>query len=152
MRAHAFVTLAVPAACAALMAGCGATARSAPQLAARLPPASFPYLGIRCRIANWARCDRVGVGVHLARPALRVTVRVDGHLLALSPPSDPGSDLWEGVLLGLGPHRGPLAVRALRGYWYGEPPVRPRVRVTAYFADGTTATRAGVGYLHAGYG
>ena len=121
-------------------------------IARALPAASFPYLGIRCRVANWAGCDRVGVGVHLARPAIRVTVRVDGRVITLSPPTDPGSDLWQGVLLGLGPHRGPLAVRAHHGYWYGEPPVRPRVRVTAYFTDGTAAARAGLGYLHAGYG
>jgi len=108
--------------------------------------------GIRCHIANWAGCDRIGVGVHLARPAIRVTVRVDGHLVTLDKPGDPGSDLWQGMLLGLGPHHGPLAVHARDGYWDGEPPVYPRVRVTAYFADGTSATRAGVGYLHAGYG
>jgi hypothetical protein len=118
----------------------------------RLPSASFPYLGIRCHVANWAGCDRVGVGVHLARQAVLVTVQVDGHVVTLSPPTDPGSDLWQGVLLGMGPHHGPLAVRARDGYWYGEPPVRPRVRVTAYLADGTTATRSGLGYLHAGYG
>jgi hypothetical protein len=123
-----------------------------PSGAARLPSASFPYLGIACHIPNWARCDRVRIGVHLARPALLVIVQVDGHLVSLSPPTDPGSDLWEGALLGAGPRHGPLAVRARHGYWYGEPAVRPRVRVTAYFADGTAATHAGVGYLHAGYG
>ncbi len=120
--------------------------------AARLPSASFPYLGIACRVPNAARCDRVRIGVHLARPAILVTVQVAGHVVTLSPPTDPGSDLWEGALLGTGPRHGPLAVRARHGDWYGEPPVHPRVRVTAYFADGTTAARAGVGYLHAGYG
>lgn len=90
--------------------------------------------------------------MHLTRPARAVTVRVDGHLVVLHPPSDPGSDLWEGMLVGLGPHRGPLAVRAQHGYWVGEPPVRARVRVTAYFADGSSAARAGIAYLHAGYG
>jgi hypothetical protein len=146
------------AVCAAVATACGtarhtpAPSHVAPVRPARLPSSSFPYLGIRCRIANWAGCDRVGVGVHLSRPAVLVTVRVDGHLVRLSPPSDPGSDLWQGVLLGMGPHHGPLAVRARHGYWYGEPPVRPRVRVTAYFPDGTEATRAGLGFLHAGYG
>jgi hypothetical protein len=120
--------------------------------AARLPSASFPYLGIACRIANWARCNRIRIGVHLSRPAILVTVQVDGHLVTLSPPPDPGDDLWEGALFGMGPRHGPLAVRARHGYWYGEPPVYPRVRVTAYFADGTAATHAGIGYLHAGYG
>jgi hypothetical protein len=85
------------------------------------------------------------VGGPEARSAILVTVRVDGHRVTLRPPTDPGSDLWEGVLLGLGPHHGPLAVRARHGYWYGEPPVRPRVRVTASFADGTIASRAGTG-------
>jgi hypothetical protein len=127
------------------LAGC-------PRAGARLPSASFPYLGIACRLPNGARCDRVRIGVHLARPALLVTVQVDGRLVSLSPPTDPGSDLWQGALLGAGPRHGPLRVRARDGYWYGEPPVQPRVRVTAYFADGTAATHAGVGYLHAGYG
>jgi hypothetical protein len=127
------------------LAGC-------PAVSGQLPSASFPYLGIRCHIANWAGCDRIGVGVHLPRPAVLVTVQVDGHLVTLSPPRDPGSDLWEGLLLGMGPRHGPLAVRARHGYWDGEPAVRPRVRVTAYFADGTAAARAGIGYLHAGYG
>lgn len=153
MRAHACVALCV----AAAAAGCGVGhRRPAPAShhspSARLPSASFPYLGIRCHVANWAGCDRIGIGVHLARPAVLVTVQVDGHLVTLSPPADPGSDLWEGLLLGMGPHHGPLAVRTRHGYWYGEPPVRPGVRVTAYFADGTVATRAGIGYLHAGYG
>jgi hypothetical protein len=130
----------------------GNSVSGCPGAGARLPSSSFPYLGIRCRIANWAGCDRIGVGVHLARPAVLVTVEVDGHLVTLSPPTDPESDLWQGLLLGQGPHHGPLAVRARQGYWYGDPPVYPRVRVTAYFADGTVATHAGVGYLHAGYG
>jgi hypothetical protein len=151
-------SLAALAACTAVVAaGAGtahtpAPARGTPVAAGRLPSASFPYLGIRCRTANWAGCDRIGIGVHLARPAILVSVQVDGHLVTLSPPRDPGSDLWEGELLGLGPHHGPLAVRARHGYWYGEPPVLPRVHVIAYFADGRTATRAGIGYLHAGYG
>jgi hypothetical protein len=129
------------------LAGCPRSRRPAV-----LPSASFPYLGIRCHIANWAGCDRIGVGVHLARAAIVVIVQVDGHLVTLSPPPDPGDDLWQGLLLGMGPRHGPLAVRARHGYWYGEPPVYPRVRVTAFFADGTRATRAGIGYLHAGYG
>ena len=120
--------------------------------AARLPSASFPYLGIACHTANWARCNRIRIGVHLSRPAILVTVQVDGHLVTLSPPTDPGDDLWQGALFGMGPRHGPLAVRARHGYWYGEPPVYPHVRVTAYFADGTAATHAGIGYLHAGYG
>jgi hypothetical protein len=135
----------------------GAAARPAPTperpaTASRLPSRSFPYLGIACHIANWARCDRIRIGVHLARPAVRVTVQVDGRLVNLTPPPDPGDDLWEGALLGAGPRHGPLRVRARHGYWYGEPPVYARVRVTAYYADGTTATHADVGYLHAGYG
>ena len=129
------------------LSGCPRSGR-----ASRLPSAAFPYLGIACDIANWARCNRIRIGVHLSRPAILVTVQVDGHLVALSPPPDPGDDLWEGALIGMGPRHGPLAVRARHGYWYGEPPVHPRVRVTAYFVDGTVATHAGIGYLHAGYG
>lgn len=119
---------------------------------ARLSAASVPYLGIACGVANGAGCDRVRIGVHLARPAVLVTVQVDGRLVTLSPPPDPSSDLWEGALLGAGPRHGPLAVRARHGRWYGEPPVCARVRVTAYFTDGTRASRAGIAGLHAGYG
>ena len=149
MRARAVLSnCAAPAACAALMAGCGAS----PRPAARLSDASFPYLGIRCQVANWAGCDRVGIGVHLARRAVRVTVTVDGHLVRLSPPTDPGSDLWEGLLLGMGPRHGALAVRTQDGYWSGTPEVYARVRVTAYFAGGARSTLAGTALLHPGYG
>jgi hypothetical protein len=140
--------LVVAAAYAALAAGCGTTSKPV----GRLPGSAFPYLGIACGVANWAGCDRIRIGVHLGRPANHVTVRVDGRLVTLSPPTGPGDDLWQGTLLGAGPRHGPLAVRSRHGYWYGEPPVHPHLRVTAYFADGTTATRAAAGYLHAGYG
>ncbi len=130
-----------------LATGCGAS----PRPGARLPDASFPYLGIRCHVANWAGCDRVGIGVHLARRAQRVTVAVDGHVVRLTPPSG-GSDLWEGLLFGMGPRHGALAVRTRDGYWYGTPEVYARVRVTAYFAGGARATLAGTDLLHPGYG
>jgi hypothetical protein len=120
--------------------------------ATRLPDASFPYLGVGCGVANRIGCDRVRIGVHLRRAAVLVTVQVEGRVIALSPPEDQGDDLWQGALLHAGLRHGPLAVRAVDGYWYGEPAVRPRVRVTAYFADGSAATHAGIGYLHAGYG
>jgi hypothetical protein len=129
------------------LSGCPST-----NFAARLPSASFPYLGVACGAPSRVNCDRIGVGVHLRRPAILVTVQIDGRLVTLSPPPDPGDDLWQGALLGAGPRHRPLAVHARHGYWYGEPPVYPRVRVTAYFADGTSASRAGIGYLHAGYG
>ena len=119
---------------------------------ARLSAASLPYLGIACGVANRAGCDRVRIGVHLARPAVLVTVQVDGRLVTLSPPPDPGGDLWQGALLGAGPRHGPLAVHARHGHWYGEPPVYARVRVTAYFTNGTRASLAGIAGLHAGYG
>jgi hypothetical protein len=104
------------------------------------------------RLARGPRPVFIRIGVHLGRPAILVTVQIAGRLVTLSPPPDPGDDLWQGALLGAGPRQGPLAVRARHGHWYGEPPVNAPVRVTAYFADGTRATRAGIGYLHAGYG
>lgn len=127
------------------LAGC-------PTSGGRLPGAAFPYLGVACGVANRVGCDRVRIGVHLRRPATLVIVKVDGRLVTLSPPPDPGDDLWEGALVHAGLRRGPLAVHAVRGHWFGEPAVRPRIRVTAYMADGTVATRSGIGYLHAGYG
>jgi hypothetical protein len=133
---------------AVVTGACGATAHHV----RRLPDASFPYLGVACAVANRVGCDRVRIGVHLQQPAVLVTVRVDGRLVTLSPPPDRGDDLWQGALMHAGLRRGPLAVHAVDGYWAGQPAVRPRIRVTAYFADGSVATRAGTGYLHAGYG
>lgn len=152
LPSFAALTACAAAVVAAVAAGGGPATRTPAPRPAQLRSASLPYLGIRCHIANWAGCERIGVAVGLARPAVHVTVQVDGHLVTLSPPSDPGSHLWQGVLSGAGPRHGPLSVHARHGYWYGEPPVSAHVRVTAQFADGTTATRAGVEYLHPGYG
>lgn len=151
MRTRALVaTLAVPAMCAALTAGCSGVTRPS----GRLPASALPYLGVACGAPNWTGCDRVRIGVHLGRRATRVTVSVDGRLARLSPPADPGDDLWEGALLHAGLRRGPLAVQPTDrgGYWYGTPEVYPRVRVTAYFPDRTRSTRTGTVLLHPGYG
>jgi hypothetical protein len=131
-------------------AGCHATSRPEP----RLPASAEPYLGVACGVPNWTGCDRVRVGVHLAVRATRVTVSIEGRLISLRPPPDPGDDLWEGVLSHAGLRSGPLAVRPTDsgGYWYGSPEVDSRVSVTAYLPDGSRTTRTDTDPLHPGYG
>ncbi len=56
--------------------------------ATRPPGAVFvqdPYMGVSCHIANSIACDRVGLSVWLARPAI-VTATIDGAPLRLDDP------------------------------------------------------------------
>jgi hypothetical protein len=118
----------------------------------RLSPRALPYLGVSCPVGNVITCDRVGLGVSLHQPAALVVVRLAGRIVTLSPPSDPRSDLWLGYLDEAGLRRGPLAVQAKGDKWYGEPLVTPRVVMTVFFSDGTSAVLAGEAQLHAGFG
>ena len=128
--------------------GCPAT-----KPAASLPSSALPFLGIACRVANSIRCDRIGVGVTLTRAAPLVVVRIVGRLVTLSPPSS-GSRLWLGFLYGQGPDHGALRVRSPTGgdVWLGSPEIDSRVRVTAFYADGSAATAASTVPLHPGFG
>lgn len=119
----------------------------------RLPSSALPFLGVACGRPNWVGCDRIGVGVGLEHDATLVVVRVGGRLVTLSPPS-PGSHLWLGYLQGAGPRRGPLRVRSPKhkGLWFGSPEMYPRVRVTAFFADGGVASATARVLLHPGFG
>ena len=65
-----------------------------------LPDSAMPYLGVSCPVGNSIACDRVGIGVTLARPATLVTVQLAGRTVALSPPpaDSPGCDCWLGYL------------------------------------------------------
>lgn len=119
----------------------------------RLPQSALPFLGVACSQPNSIACDRVGVGVHLKAAATLVTVTVAGRLVTLSPPFDPRDDLWYGYLSDAGLSHGPLDVHRARGrLWFGIPEVSARVRVTAFFADGTAASREAVDVLHPGFG
>lgn len=117
-----------------------------------LASGAFPYLGVSCPVGDAISCDRVGIGVVLHQPAVLVTVQLAGRTVALSPPTDPGSDLWLGYLNQAGLRHGPLAVQAKGGSWDGDPPVAAHVVLTAFFSDGTVAATAGVDQLHAGFG
>ena len=120
---------------------------------ASLPASALPFLGVACGRPNSVRCDRIGVGVTLDRDATLIVVQVAGRLVTLSPPS-PGSDLWQGYLQGAGPEYGPLRVHSPQPdrRWFGSPELHPKVRVTAFFADGSVASSAATVLLHPGFG
>lgn len=119
-----------------------------------LGDSALPSLGVSCSTPSSIACDRVGVGVHLRRPAALVVVQLAGRLVTLSPPTDPGTDLWIGYLFDGGLRHGPLKVRIAAGahLWFGSPEVNPRVRVTAFFPGGDAATTAATVLLHPGFG
>jgi len=123
--------------------------------ARRLRESAEPFLGVACGVPNSISCDRVAVGVNLARAAMLVMVNVAGRWVTLSPPTDgPPDQLWLGYLYNAGLRRGPLDVgippRATR--WFGTPEVYPPVALEVFFADGTVGTLAVRGFLHAGFG
>ncbi|MGZ4232942.1 MAG: hypothetical protein ACXVVQ_16115 [Solirubrobacteraceae bacterium] len=125
------------------------------RVAQRLGESAEPFLGVACGVPNSITCDRVAIGVGLARPAMLVMVNVAGRWVTLSPPSDgPPDQLWLGYLYNAGLRHGPLAVgippRATR--WLGTPEVQPPVSLEVFFADGSLGTLAGRGFLHAGFG
>jgi hypothetical protein len=135
----------------------GDTLRGCPAPSALRPlaPAALPFLGVSCPVPNSIACDRIGVGVHLTRAATLVVVRVAGRLVTLSPPTGPPpDDLWLGYLFQAGLRQGALNVHIPRGahLWFGSPEVYPRVRVTAFFADGHAASLTGTVLLHPGFG
>lgn len=67
---------------------------------------------------------------------------------------DPPDDLWLGNLHDAGLRHGALNVHVPPGQhlWFGAAGVYPRVSVTAFLANGTAATLAGIDFLHAGFG
>ena len=129
----------------------GCAARNSTQT---LGDPALPFLGVSCSVPNSIACDRIGVGVHLRRPATLVVVQLAGRLVTLSPPTDPPDDLWLGYLYDADLRHGPLNVhvRASTNLWFGTPEVNPRVRVTAFFPNGSSATRSATVLLHPGFG
>lgn len=120
----------------------------------RLGAASTPFLGVACSGPNSIACDRVGIGVHLRRPATLVVAQIAGRLVTLSPPTDPSDDLWLGYLLDAGLRHGRLNVPipARTHLWLGSPEVFAPVRVVAFFPDGRAAARSATVLLHPGFG
>jgi hypothetical protein len=119
----------------------GNSLRGCPAPRTRLSYAWSPFLGVACGKPNWIGCDRIGIGVYARQPAALVAVRVAGRTVTLSPPS-PGSNLWQGYLLGAGPAHGPLRVRPVPGtrLWFGSPELYPHTRVIVVLADGHGAS------------
>jgi hypothetical protein len=113
-----------------------------------------PFLGVSCPVPNSITCDRLGIGVHLNPNATLVVVQLDGRLVTLSPPTDQPDNLWLGYLDGAGLRHGPLDVHIPPSshLWSGTPEVHPRVRLTAFFADGHTASLTTTVLLHPGFG
>jgi hypothetical protein len=119
------------------------------------------YMGVRCRTPNSVRCDRVGLAVWLARPAQCLVAQVEGRRIELVSPGEfvPGEGTgWEGELhpAGLSDAGGPLEVAPEPGephdYWSGRKPVEAKIRLTALYPDGTSATRTIRAPLHPGWG
>ena len=105
-----------------------------------------------CGRPDWTGCSRLGVGVAVSGRAILVVVRVAGALVTLSPPDTAlGSD-WLGYLQSADYRRGPLAIPRSATRWTGTPAVWTRARVTAFSADGRTATASGQVLMHPGFG
>ncbi len=143
------------------VAGCGGGATSAHRT---LALAKSPYVGIACGVGNSIRsataCDRVGLAVWLKRPARNVSATIAGHPVKLArvasgtqPPA-----YWDGYLHPAGLRNGALglprrgSVHRRPDIWYGVPAVHAQVRITARFADGTSATTRRTVRLQPGYG
>jgi hypothetical protein len=150
-----------------MFAGCGGSEDSdeppsaAQQLELKRNRHGGIYMGIRCRTPNSVSCDRVGLAVWLAKPARTLVAEIEGRSLELVSPGEfvPGRGTgWEGYLqpAGLLDPGEPLAVTREPGqpddYWSGVKPVEARIRLTATYQDGTTATRTVRAPLHPGWG
>lgn len=116
-----------------------------------------PYMGVACRRPNSIACDRVGLAVWLETPAKRLTASIAGRDVRMRTPGDfvagRGSG-WEGYLYPAGFDSGPLEVEidARGGRWVGREPVYAPVRVTAYYGDGSSATKTTRVGLRPGWG
>ena len=144
--------------------GCGSDSSNEPvtsKLELRSNRHGGVYMGVRCREANSVSCDRVGLAVWLAKPAERLVAQIEGRRLELVSPGEfvPGKGTgWEGYLhpAGLLEPGSPLAVTREQGeppdYWSGRTPVDARIRLTAVYSDGTSASKTIRAPLHPGWG
>ena len=152
---------------AAVCAGCGSSdesdkpTSSRQQLELKRNRHGGIYMGVRCLTPNSVACDRVGLAVWLADPAKRLVAEIEGRRVELVTPGEfvPGKGTgWEGYLqpAGLSEPGAPLEVVPEAGqpadYWSGVKPVEARIRLTATYQDGTTATKTVRATLHAGWG
>ena len=148
-----------------LVTGCGSDGASEPNgertLELRSNRHGGVYMGVRCREPNSVSCDRVGLAIWLKDPAESLVAEIEGRRLELESPGEfvagKGTG-WEGYLkpAGLIDPGGPLSVTREPGqppdYWSGRTPVDAKIRLTATYADGTTATKTIRASLHPGWG
>ena len=143
-------------------------AQAAPQGAAAggsLRLAQQPYAGVRCPGPNSIACDRIGLAVWLVRPAIRLTATVAGKPIRMAIPSrfrkGRGSYYcahncyFEGALHPAGLlTSGPLHIRPDAGkyYWEGRHPRPLRVRLVAFYRDGSRAATTVRIWLRPGWG
>jgi hypothetical protein len=122
-----------------------------------------PYLGVACPGApNSIKCDRVGLAVWLKRPAIRVGATVTGRQVTMRIPRTfrPSrylgrrGEYWEGFLQPAGLISGPLRVRPDRGryIWFGRHPVHAKVRIAAFYRDGSSSSTVVRVSLRPGWG
>lgn len=144
--------------------GCGSDSSSEPvagELELRSNRHGGVYMGVRCREPNSVSCDRVGLAVWLKQPAETLVAQIEGRRVELASPGEfvPGEGTgWEGYLrhAGLLDPGSPLAVAREPGqpadYWSGRKPIEAKVRLTAGYSDGSTATKTIRTSLRPGWG
>jgi hypothetical protein len=99
----------------------------------------LPYMGVACRQPNSIRCDRVGLGIGVTRPARRMTASFAGHRVELTNRGG-GGKAWEAFVQPARLSSGPLRVAADEtGHWLGGSPVI--IRFDAEYTNGASATR-----------
>jgi hypothetical protein len=144
------------------LAGAGSQGEAA---AASLRLAQQPYAGVRCPGPNSIACDRVGLAVWLVKPAVRLTATVAGKPIRMAIPArvrhEPGgyycahSCYFEGALRPAGLLQpGPLQIHPDAGkyFWAGRHPRALRIRLVAFYRNGTAASTTVRVLLHPGWG
>lgn len=118
-----------------------------------------PYMGVRCRVANWIGCDAVGLAIWLKHPADLVTASIDGRPLAVDRRGDQpiaatrrGTE-FDGYLRPAGIESS-MHVRPVPGTstWYGNPATSASVRLLIDYGRGRYVTTHLQVPLEAGWG
>lgn len=119
-----------------------------------------PYMGVSCPEANTYACDRVGLAVWLAEPAVSVNAAIEGRALALDDPEwsgaarEDGRRMFAGFLQPAGLVDGPLALTDDDGpgRWIGREPVSATVDLEIVRAGGQVEQTQRDVRLSAGWG
>jgi hypothetical protein len=104
-------------------------------------------MGVACPKPNSIACDRVGLAVWLAKPALRLDAAIGRRKVSMKSPGDfvtgRGTG-WEGFLQPAGLDGGALDVETeseTGDRWIGRRPLFATVRLTAHYRGGRFASR-----------